>query len=489
MISKLSDVIEKYDIVIGIECHVQLATVTKLFSGADNDARNAKPNTKVSPIDFGFPGVLPVLNEHAVTLAITAGVALQADIPRLSRFERKHYFYPDLPFGYQITQLAEPVIVGGIVDIEVDGRPKTVRLHHAHMEIDAGKLTHPTAAEYSLVDLNRAGTPLIEVVSEADMTSPSEAKAYATALYQLMTFAGVTHGDLYHGNMRFDVNLSLKLKGHTELGTRTETKNLNSFRSIERAAEYEAIRQAQLLESGGTIAQETRGWNEAKQKTFSQRSKEDAHDYRYFPDADLPPVIIESGRVEQVRANMPLLPNQYRTLWQPLKIDETVVTALLASPRVSAPIVTKLQQQYGNDTARRVAHWFSSSVDETDGADEQLPVNDDATYLALFAELVDMVEKSEVKSSDARILFREMLHDARSPRELASSHGMLQSNDLTEIEAIVDAVLADPASEKALADVRGGNDKAIGYIVGQAMKQSKGKANPTMLQAMIRKKL
>lgn len=484
MITKLSDVTEKYDIVIGIECHVQLATNTKLFSPADNDARDAAPNTKVNQIDFGFPGVLPVLNERAVELAIRAGIALNAEIPRLSRFERKHYFYPDLPFGYQITQLAEPVIVGGNVAIETEAGKKTVRLHHAHLEMDAGKLTHPAGKDYSLVDLNRAGTPLIEVVSEADMTSPAEAKAYATALYQLMTFAGVTHGDLYHGNMRFDVNLSLKPKGQTEFGTRTETKNLNSFRSVERAAEFEAIRQAEQLEKGEKITQETRGWNEDKGKTFSQRSKEDAHDYRYFPDADIPPVIIEEAQIRQVKDTMPLLPSQFEEDFAELKLQESVLNRLLADSRY-AQFIYDIHRDQGVDVAGRVAAWWTALPrnEENDNLDVR------SVPQKYYVELHELSKSGAISSNSSELLFKEMIRAGRAPKEVAEERGLLQSNDAGEIEAIVDEVLADPASEKALTDIRSGNDKAIGYLVGQAMKKSQGKANPAMLQEIIRKKL
>ncbi len=484
MINNLKDVTEKYDIVIGIECHVQLATRTKLFSPADNDARDAAPNTKVNQIDFGFPGVLPVLNERAVELAIRAGIALNAEIPRLSRFERKHYFYPDLPFGYQITQLAEPVIVGGSVAIETEASEKMIRLHHAHLEMDAGKLTHPAGKDYSLVDLNRAGTPLIEIVSEADMTSPQEAKAYATALYQLMTFAGVTHGDLYHGNMRFDVNLSLKPKGQAEFGTRTETKNLNSFRSVERAAEFEAIRQAELLEKGEKITQETRGWNEDKGKTFSQRSKEDAHDYRYFPDADIPPVIIEEAQIRRVRDTMPLLPSQFEDDFTELKLQESVLNRLLADSRY-AQFVYDIHRDQGADVAARIAAWWTA-----------LPRNEENDNLDVrsipqkyYVELHELAANGAVSSNSSELLFKEMIRTGSAPKGLAEERGLLQSSDEGEIEAIVDEVLADPASEKALADIRSGNDKAIGYLVGQAMKKSQGKANPAMLQQIIRKKI
>src|SRR5687768_5792383 len=246
------DILAKYEMTIGIECHVQLATDTKLFSDADNDARDKLPNSVVSPIDYGLPGMLPVLNRKAVDLAIKAGKALNAEIARVSRFDRKHYFYPDLPKGYQTTQMYQPIIIGGYIDAPLEGGESVkVRIHHAHMEEDAGKLTH--YGEYSLVDLNRAGTPLIEIVSEPDIHSAAGAKAYASELHKLMTYAGVTHGDLYHGNMRFDVNISVAQKGSTEPGKRAEVKNLNSFRSVERAADYEFRRQVEMLESGREV--------------------------------------------------------------------------------------------------------------------------------------------------------------------------------------------------------------------------------------------
>ena len=352
------------------------------------------------------------------------------------------------------------------------------------MEMDVCKLTHPSGASYSLVDLNRAGTPLIEIVSEADMTSPQEAKAYATALYQLMTFAGVTHGDLYHGNMRFDVNLSLKPKGQAEFGTRTETKNLNSFRSVERAAEFEAIRQAELLEKGGKITQETRGWNEDKGKTFPQRSKEDAHDYRYFPDADLPPVIIEEAQIRQVKDTMPLLPSQFEADFEELKLQESVLNRLLADSRY-AQFVYDIHRDQGANVAGRVAACWTAlpRSEENDNLDVR------SVPQKYYVELYELSKSGAISSNSSELLFKELIRAGRPPKELAEERGLLQSNDEGEIEAIVDEVLADPASEKALSDIRSGNDKAIGYLVGQAMKKSRGKANPAMLQQIIRKKL
>src|SRR4051812_36883099 len=278
---------DQYKVTIGIECHVQLKTATKLFSAANNDAREAPPNTLVSHIDFGLPGALPVLNKEAIHLASKAAFALNSTPQKFSKFDRKHYFYPDLPMGYQITQYDEPIVLGGTVEIESDGQTKKIGITRAHLEADAGKSTHPAGADYSLVDLNRAGTPLLEIVSEPDMNTAAEAKAYAHELYLLMRYADVSDANLYYGNMRFDVNVSVS-KDPATMGTRTETKNLNSFRSVEKAVEFEIARQTKELEKGNVIVQETRGWDDAKQKTFSQRTKEDSHDYRYFPDPDIP---------------------------------------------------------------------------------------------------------------------------------------------------------------------------------------------------------
>ncbi|MDB5185871.1 MAG: gatB, partial [Candidatus Saccharibacteria bacterium] len=277
------EVRKQYTVTIGIECHVQLKTKTKLFSAVSNDARTAPPNTLISHIDLGMPGALPVLNAAAVELGMKAAFALGTEPQRFSKFDRKHYFYPDLPMGYQITQFYDPIIKDGSVTVMVDGQEKRIGIHEAHLESDAGKSIHPAGRDYSLIDLNRAGTPLLEIVSDPDMHNSAEAKAYAKELYLRMKYAGVSDANLYYGNMRFDVNVSVN-KDPNVLGTRTETKNLNSFRSVEKAIEYEVDRQIEQLEKGESITQETRGWNEAKQKTFTQRRKEEAHDYRYMPD-------------------------------------------------------------------------------------------------------------------------------------------------------------------------------------------------------------
>jgi len=482
MISR--EILDKYDMTIGIECHVQLATTSKLFSGADNDANSKAPNEATSPIDFGLPGMLPVLNHQAIVLAAKAGKALRAEIAHVSRFDRKHYFYPDLPKGYQITQMYQPVIIGGLVEAPMlDGSMITVQIHHAHLEEDAGKLTH--YSDFSLVDLNRAGTPLIEIVSEPDIHSAAGAKAYATELHRLMTFAGVTYGDLYHGNMRFDVNLSVALKGAKELGTRAEVKNLNSFKSVEKAAEYEFVRQIERLEKGEKIVQETRGWDDATAKTSSQRSKEDAQDYRYMPDADIPPVVLSDQDIADMQADMPLLPAYYRTSWQSLGLDRSVIEALLGNQSY-AVLITEIQTNAGDDAARRVAHWFASSVGS---GDEEVATIASNFVPEGYVELATMVEKNELSSTAAKEIFVELLTSNASPRQIAEQKNLLQVSDESAIMAIVDEVLADPSSARSIEDIKAGQEKAIGFLVGQVMKKSAGKANPGLAQQLIRQRL
>ena len=484
-------VYDDYEMTIGIECHVQLSTKTKLFSRADNDARDKQPNTCVSIIDYGLPGMLPILNKQAINLAIKAGKALNAKIANVSRFDRKHYFYPDLPKGYQTTQMYQPIILAGHVDAPLeDGSTVRVHIHHAHLEEDAGKLSH--FGDHSLVDLNRAGTPLIEIVSEPDIHSAAGARAYATELYRLMTYAGVTHGDLYHGNMRFDVNISVAKKGASELGKRAEVKNLNSFRSVERAAEYEFKRQIDLLESGQTVAQETRGWDDDKQITTSQRSKEDAQDYRYMPDADIPPVVLSDEEIASIQSEVPMLPAQYRESWDSLQLDKSVVNSLLANQNY-ARIATEIQEKSGGAAARRVAHWFASAlVADGSGSDEDTtPVDNAAPYVSIedLTTLAKMTEDSEISSTNAKELFNELLSGAKDARALAESKNMLQVSDEGAIASIVDEVLADPASAASIADYKAGKEKAIGYLVGQIMKKSQGKANPALAQKLIKERL
>ncbi len=466
---------------IGIECHVQLNTVTKLFSATDNDAREAEPNSKVSVIDYALPGMLPVLNREAIVKAVRAGKALGSRIAHESRFDRKHYFYPDLPKGYQISQMYQPLIIGGLVELPGG---EQVRIHHAHVEEDAGKLTH--LGSYSLVDLNRAGTPLIEIVAEPDIHSASMARVYTEELHLLMTYADVTIGDLYHGNMRFDVNISVAKPGD-QLGTRTELKNLNSFRAVERATDYEIRRQISVLKSGQLIKQQTRGWSEAEGKTFEQRSKEDAQDYRYMPDADIPPVVLTEADVAEMQADFPLMPADYRAKFTRLKLDDSVVRVLLSHRQVAA-VISDILDQSGEAAARRVANLFASCLpsgddETTSGELDHLP------SVAHLIKLAQMLDDNKVSSTAGKEIFAEILQTDADPLAVAESKHLLQVSDEGAIEAIVDQVIAAPGCAKAVADFKSGQDKVIGFLVGQVMKQSKGQANPALAQKILRRKL
>lgn len=478
-------VVDGYLPAIGIECHVQLKTVTKLFAGVGNDARSAAPNTLISPICVGLPGVLPVLNAQAVTLAIRAGVALRAEIAEVSHFDRKHYFYPDLPKGYQITQFERPVVGKGIVEAPLgDGNYVTVGITRAHLEEDAGKSSHPEGADYSLVDLNRAGTPLLEIVSEPDMHSASEAKAYAHELYLLMKYADVSDVDLYHGNMRFDVNVSVS-KDHSKMGTRSETKNLNSFKSVEKAVEYEIKRQIEVLESGGKVVQETRGFDDAKQRTFSQRTKEDAHDYRYFPDPDIPPITITKAQIAAEAEQLALLPAALREKFGNLGLDSAQTETLLELPE-AADIVRYTVESHDQKTAKTIANWCLGELLhlQAEGTITWQQVSDELDSLV---KLASMTDSDQLSSTAAKELLPEIVTKGTDPEKLAKDKNLLQVSDEGELVMIVEQILGE--NQKAADDVRNGEMKAIGFLVGQVMKASAGRANPAKVQELIKKQL
>lgn len=469
----------KYIPTIGIECHVQLSTKTKLFSEVDNDARLKEPNSCVSPVDYGLPGMLPRLNQEAITFAVRAGLVLNSQINLESRFDRKHYYYPDLPKGYQITQMYHPIIGAGYVELP-DGTK--IRIEHAHLEEDAGKLSH--ANGYSLVDLNRAGTPLIEIVSMPDIHSAAHARDYTKELWRLMTYAGVTFGDLYNGNMRFDVNISLAEEGATELGTRAEVKNLNSFRSVERAVEYEIKRQSKLLDKGERVVQETRGWSDATGETTSQRSKETAQDYRYMPEPDVPPIRLNPEIVEQAKAQLPKLPATYRQEFSKI-LGSDIVEILLDYQ----PLMQKLGELESDVAVKKVANLFSSVLlaeENTSLLNDELPSKEQ------LLELVEMNQKNELSSTGMKEVFLKFFDPEmhfKDTRTIAKELGVVQENDLGALEAIVDAVLAKPETAQAQADFKAGQEKVLGFLVGQVMKESHGKANPSAVQDILRTKL
>ena len=482
----------KYTPAIGIECHVQLKTKTKLFAAVGNDAREAPPNTLISHICVGMPGALPLLNEKALELAARAAFALNTKPQTVSHFDRKHYFYPDLPKGYQITQYEQPIILGGHVDVGVGAQSKKINIERANLEEDAGKNTHPAGADYSLVDLNRAGTPLLEIVSRPDINSAAEAKAFARELWLLMKYADVTDGDLYQGHVRFDVNISVS-KDPGKLGTRSEIKNLNSFRSVEGAIAYEIERQVELVEKGGQVVQETRGWDEAKQKTIGQRGKEEAHDYRYMPEPDIPPVELEQGYVDELKNGMPRLPGEWRGILNKLSIGESITETLIEAEAESEDlfVLPLIEDSSDNpDFARFLANWFIQFELPLfrEGNIKKIASNEDRKRL--YLELYELSNSGEISSNSIVRILELALGEGVVPvsvKDYAQQKGFIQVSDEGEIEKIVAEVIKE--NTKAAEDVKNGEAKAIGFLVGQVMAKSLGKANPGLAQQIIKKQL
>ena len=468
----------KYYPTIGIECHVQLSTKTKLFSEVDNDARGKEPNSCVSPVCYALPGMLPRLNGEAIKYAIRAGRAMNCEINAQSRFDRKHYFYPDSPKGYQITQFYHPIIGAGYVELPSGTK---IRIEHAHLEGDAGKLTH--FDNYSLVDLNRVDTPLIEIVSMPDIHSAKDAHDYCKELWRLMRYAKVTYGDLYNGNMRFDVNVSLAPEGSDKLGTRAEVKNLNSFRSVDRAVEYEIARQTKILEAGEKVVQETRGWSDATGKTTGQRSKEEAKDYRYMPEPDLPPINLSRQFINDESAKLPMMPSDYRE-----KFGQTISTDVLET-LLDYPELMETMNGIDEKHITMIANLFTSVLLAEEKSAEYL---NDLPDTKKLNDLAEMNEKKELSSTATKEVFLRLFDPqmkGRDTKTIAKELGLIQENDLGALEAIVDAVLAKPETKKAQDDFRNGEEKVIGFLVGQVMKESKGKANPSAVQQILRDKL
>ncbi|HEX5797135.1 MAG TPA: Asp-tRNA(Asn)/Glu-tRNA(Gln) amidotransferase subunit GatB [Candidatus Saccharimonadales bacterium] len=469
---------------IGIECHVQLKTKTKLFAAVSNDARAAEPNTLISHICLGLPGALPSLNARAVELSCKAGFALGVKPQKFSKFDRKHYFYPDLPKGYQISQFSDPIVIGGHVDIEVDSKTKKIGIVRAHLEEDAGKTTHPAAKDYSLVDLNRAGTPLLEIVSEPDIHSAKEAKAYAQKLYLLMKYADISDVDLYHGNMRFDVNVSVS-DDPKKLGTRSETKNLNSFKAVEKTVEYEIKRQTEMLEKGQTIIQETRGWDDAKQKTTSQRGKEEAHDYRYFPDPDIPPLNLSDEYLEKVKKDFDK--KNFYTIRDKLVSAGHLSTAdldtLFNNPQsVDFAVAVLEKDEASPGSISKLFDWLINFIPSF--IDDYARLNE-AKIDGLLA-LAKAFDEGRLVSTKAKEGVKELFEaDTFDADKFIGDNQTLSDEDV--VEKIVTKIIND--NPKAAEDVRRGEMKAVGFLVGQVMKESKGKADPALAQKLIRKRL
>jgi aspartyl-tRNA(Asn)/glutamyl-tRNA(Gln) amidotransferase subunit B len=463
-----------WEIVVGIETHAQLQTKSKIFSGAST-AFGASPNSQASAVDIALPGVLPVLNRAAVEHAIRFGLAVGGTINRRSIFARKNYFYPDLPKGYQISQYEIPIVQGGSLEIG----QKVVRLTRAHLEEDAGKSLHE-GREGTGIDLNRAGTPLLEIVSEPDLRGAQEAVAYARTLHSLVMWIGICDGNMQEGSFRCDANVSVRKAGDSKLGTRCELKNLNSFRFMEQAIEFEAKRQIEILEDGGKIVQETRLYDPDKNETRSMRSKEDAHDYRYFPDPDLLPVVISETQVEEIRKTMRELPAAKKDRYQRELALSAYDAGLLVESRGKAEFF-----ELANEAANKpklVANWINGELIALDVDFSRPSVSPQA-----FAGLIARISDQTISAKSAKDVLQAMVQGEGSADEIIQKRGLKQISDAGEIEKLVDEAIA--AGAKQIADYKAGKEKALQSLVGQVMKASKGKANPAQVNEILRRKL
>ena len=475
----------QWEIVIGLETHAQLSTASKMFSGAST-AFGAAPNTQASAVDIALPGVLPVANRAAVEKAVRFGLAIGAQINRRSIFARKNYFYPDLPKGYQISQYETPIVQGGAVGIFVDGKEKAVRLTRAHLEEDAGKSLHEGMHDFTGIDLNRAGTPLLEIVSEPDMRSAQEAVAYAKALHGLVRWIDICDGNMQEGSFRCDANVSVRPAGSDRLGTRCEIKNLNSFRFLERAIEFEARRQIEILEDGGKIVQETRLYDADKDETRSMRTKEDAHDYRYFPDPDLLPLEVTEKSIEEIRASMPELPQAKRHAFiAQYGLAPYQAAQLTATKEISSYSSHAFQ---GADPARvpQVANWITGALSAKLN-EENLDISESRVSSNQLVRLDCRIADGTLSNKLAREVFDAVWAGEGDPDAIIAKRGLKQISDSSELEKIVDQVLASNA--KQVEDYHSGKDKAFNSLVGQAMKLSRGKANPQQVAEILKRKL
>ncbi|MFD1179686.1 Asp-tRNA(Asn)/Glu-tRNA(Gln) amidotransferase subunit GatB [Paenibacillus puldeungensis] len=469
----------KYETVIGLEVHVELHTKTKIFCGCSTEF-GAPPNTHTCPVCLGHPGVLPVLNRQAVDYAMKAAMALNCEIGDVSKFDRKNYFYPDLPKAYQISQYDQPIGLNGYIDIEVNGETKRIGITRLHLEEDAGKLTHVDGGFASLVDFNRVGTPLVEIVSEPDISSPEEAKAYLEKLRAIMQYCDVSDVKMEEGSMRCDANISLRPYGQKEFGTRAELKNMNSFRGVVRGLEYEQYRQAEILDEGGKVVQETRRWDESQGKTFSMRGKEEAHDYRYFPDPDLVTLHIDEAWKERIRQSIPELPDarkaRYTSEYGLPDYDAGVITS---SKGLADLFESSLQ--YTKD-AKSVSNWIMGELLGYLNSNG-LELSDVKLTGQGLGEMIGLLDKGTISSKIAKTVFKEMLQSGKLPQQIVEEQGLVQISDEGAILAIVNEVVANnPASVE---DYKAGKEKAIGFLVGQVMKQSKGKANPGLVNKLL----
>jgi aspartyl-tRNA(Asn)/glutamyl-tRNA(Gln) amidotransferase subunit B len=475
-----------WDVVIGLEIHAQLATKSKIFSGSAT-AYGAPPNSQADLVDLAYPGVLPVLNAEAVRMAVKFGLAIGAVIARRSVFARKNYFYPDLPKGYQISQYEQPVVGKGSLNVVLDdGAVKTIGVTRAHLEEDAGKSLHEGLAHATGIDLNRAGTPLLEIVSEPDMRSAKEAVAYMKKVHTLVRYLEICDGNMQEGSFRCDANVSVRPRGEAKFGTRAEIKNLNSFRFVEKAIQYEVARQIELIESGGKVIQETRLYDSDKNETRSMRSKEEANDYRYFPDPDLLPVQIEETFIEAVRATLPELPDEKAARFARDFALSAYDAGVLCASRELGAYFEAVVQTLGAAHAKLAANWVMGELSSALNRDN-LEITASRVPPAALSGLLARILDATISGKIAKDVFEAMWRDGKTADDIIETKGLKQITDTHAIEGVIDAVIA--ANPKQLADYRAGKDKLFGFFVGQVMKATEGKANPAQLNELLKAKL
>ncbi|MEX0801516.1 MAG: Asp-tRNA(Asn)/Glu-tRNA(Gln) amidotransferase subunit GatB [Dehalococcoidia bacterium] len=485
----------QYETVIGLEVHVQLLTRSKMFCSCavTTSYADTEPNTLVCPVCLGMPGTLPVINRRGVEMAIMTGLALNCEIPAEAKFDRKNYPYPDLMKGYQISQYDQPLAVSGWLEIEVDGVRKDVGITRVHLEEDVAKLVHVRNAAgeaYSLVDVNRSGLPLMEIVSEPDMRSADEARAYLVKLRQILRYLDVSAANLEEGNFRCDANISLRPFGAEELGGKVEVKNINSFRFVHHALQFEVERQRQVLESGGTIPQETRGWVDDRAVTVSQRSKEYADDYRYFPEPDLPRIVVDREWLDDIRAEMPELPDAKRTRFHAdyglSEYDATIIAESRARADFFEATVAITPAADRATRAKAVANWMIgdfAALLHAGGVD----ISEAKVTPEALSQLIDLQEDGTISGKTAKDVFAQVFETGRSPKEIVDEAGLQQISGSGELEAAVERVLA--ANEKATEDYRGGKEEALKFLVGQVMRETRGRANPGIVNELLMEKL
>ncbi|MAF67909.1 MAG: Asp-tRNA(Asn)/Glu-tRNA(Gln) amidotransferase GatCAB subunit B [Micavibrio sp.] len=472
-----------WEMVIGLEVHAQITSQAKLFSGAPT-AFGAEPNSQVSFVDAGMPGMLPVLNEYCVEQAVKTGLGINSAINNVSVFSRKNYFYPDLPTGYQITQFEHPIVGEGAIEIDLpDGQVKTIGITRLHLEQDAGKSIHDMHPTKSYIDLNRAGCALMEIVSEPDIRGPEEAVAYLSKLRMILRYLETCDGNMDEGSMRADVNLSLRKVGETKFGTRCEIKNVNSLKAVQQAIEYEALRQLEILENGGTIDQETRLWDPVKMETRSMRSKEDAHDYRYFPCPDLLPLEIENSYIKAIKETLPELPDQKKHRFMNDYGLSLYDASVLIAERARAEYFENAAK--GHD-AKLAANWV---LNELLGIlnKNNIPLEDSPVSAKQLGELVGLIEDNTISGKIAKDVFADMMETGKDAGTIVEEKGLKQVTDTGAIEALVDEVLAENPDN--VAQYKSGKEQLFGFFVGQVMKKSQGKANPAMVNQLLKKKL